>query len=140
MSGKNLFKNMYKALEKSVAASHETHLKEILKKQDALVQYKRMQYVNAGKQLSKEEDDKLVESVRNTFAGQMQKIDVDLLKHLDKEELHPVEIEHVTNITTFLDSQREYVELLERYNPGISMKQTDKVRKTARRVGLEVPE
>lgn len=140
MSGKNLFKKMYSALEKSVVASHEGHLKEIMKKQDALVQYKRMQYVNAGKQLSKEEDDNLVENVKNTFAGQMPKIDVGLLKHLDKEELHPVEVEHVTNITTFLDSQREYVELLERYNPGISMKQTDKVRKTARRVGLEVPE
>jgi ATP synthase assembly factor FMC1 len=131
---------MYNALEKSVAASHQTHIKEILKKQDALVQYKRMQYVNAGKQLSKEDDDKLVEDVKKTFISQMPKIDIELLSHLDKETHHPVEAEHIENIATFLDSQRVYVELLERYNPGISMKQTDKVRKTARRVGLEVPE
>lgn len=140
MSGKATFKKMYSALEQSVAASHQTHLKEILKKQDALVQYKRMQYVNAGKQLTKEEDAKLVEDVKRKFLSQMPKIDVELLSHLDKEEHHPIETEHVENIATFLDSQRIYIELLERYNPGISMKQTDKVKKTARRVGLEVPE
>ena len=140
MSGKVIFKKMYAALERNVAASHETHMREILKKQDALVQYKRMQYVNAGKQLSKEEDEALVEEVKKTFASQMPKLDIGLLKYLDKEQHHPVEEEHLQNLATFLDSQREYVELLERYNPGISMKQTDKVRKTARRVGLDVPE
>lgn len=140
MSGKALFKKMYGALEQNVASSHQTHLKEILKKQDALIHYKRMQYMNAGKKLSDEDDAKLVEEVKTKFASKMPKLDVELLAHLDREELHPVEAEHVGNITTFLDSQREYIELLERYNPGISMKQTDKVRKTARRVGLEVPE
>ncbi|OUT19907.1 hypothetical protein CAS74_005026 [Pichia kudriavzevii] len=123
MSGKVIFKKMYAALERNVAASHETHMREILKKQDALVQYK-----------------PLVEEVKKTFASQMPKLDIGLLKYLDKEQHHPVEEEHLRNLATFLDSQREYVELLERYNPGISMKQTDKVRKTARRVGLDVPE
>lgn len=140
MSGKALFKKMYGALERNVASSHQQHLKEILKKQDALVQYKRMQYMKAGKTLSKEEDAELVEDVKSKFESKMPKLNVELLAHLDKETLHPVETEHVENITTFLDSQREYIELLERYNPGISMKQTDKVKKTARRVGLEVPE
>lgn len=140
MSGKELFKKLYSALEKNVASSHKTHMKEILKKQDSLIQYKRMQYVNAGKQLTKEEDEKLVEQVKKNFESEIPKLDVSLLSHFDKEVLNPVETEHVTNIATFLNSQREYVELLERYNPGISMKQTDKVRKTARRVGLEVPE
>lgn len=140
MSGKTLFKNMYGALEKSVASSHQTHLKEILKKQDALIHYKRMQYVNAGKKLSEAEDARLADDVRAKFASKMPVLDVELLAHLDREQLHPAEAEHVQNITTFLDSQREYIELLERYNPGISMKQTEKVRKTARRVGLEVPE
>lgn len=140
MSGKQLFQKMYSALEKSVAAGHQTHVKEILKKQDALIQYKRMQYVNAGKQLTPEEDANLAEEVRANFASKLPVLDVQLLEHLNKDEHHPVEQEHVQNITTFLDSQREYIELLERYNPGISMKQTDKVKKTARRVGLEVPE
>lgn len=138
--GKALFKKMYSALERSVASSHQTHLKEILKKQDALIQYKRMQFINAGKTLSKEEDAKLVQDIKSKFESKTPKLNVELLSHLDKEELHPVEKEHVENIALFLDSQREYIELLERYNPGISMKQKDKVRKTARRVGLEVPE
>lgn len=140
MSGKTLFKQMYAALEKSVTSSHQTHLKEILKKQDALIHYKRMQYMNAGKKLSADEDARLADEVRERFASKLPALDVHLLAHLDQEQLHRAEAEHLQNITTFLDSQREYIELLERYNPGISMKQTDKVRKTARRVGLEVPE
>ena len=37
-------------------------------------------------------------------------------------------------------AQRIYVTLLERYNPGMSMDEEDKVRLTARRVGMDLPE
>lgn len=33
-----------------------------------------------------------------------------------------------------------YATLLERYNPGMSMTEEDKVRLTARRVGMDLPE
>lgn len=44
------------------------------------------------------------------------------------------------NVVTFLQNQRTYNELLERYNPGLTMLQEDNVRKTANMVGLSVPE
>ncbi|EME85196.1 uncharacterized protein MYCFIDRAFT_46624 [Pseudocercospora fijiensis CIRAD86] len=39
----------------------------------------------------------------------------------------------------YLASQRVYTTLLERYNPGMNMTQEDRVRLTARRVGMDLP-
>ena len=39
----------------------------------------------------------------------------------------------------FAKAQRMYATLLERYNPGMSMDEEDKVRLTARRVGMDLP-
>lgn len=40
---------------------------------------------------------------------------------------------------TYLRAQRKYLELLERYNPGMDMDEEERVRLTARRVGMELP-
>lgn len=39
----------------------------------------------------------------------------------------------------YLRAQREYITLLERYNPGMNMNEEDRVRLTARRVGMDLP-
>lgn len=39
----------------------------------------------------------------------------------------------------YLRSQRTYATLLERYNPGMEMDETERVRLTARRVGMDLP-
>ena len=39
----------------------------------------------------------------------------------------------------FLKAQRVYGELLERYNPGMNMDDEERVRLSARRVGMEMP-
>jgi ATP synthase assembly factor FMC1, mitochondrial len=39
----------------------------------------------------------------------------------------------------YLRAQREYITLLERYNPGMNMNEEDRIRMTARRVGMELP-
>jgi ATP synthase assembly factor FMC1, mitochondrial len=39
----------------------------------------------------------------------------------------------------YLKAQRTYDFLLERYNPGMSMDEEERVRLTARRVGMEMP-
>lgn len=39
----------------------------------------------------------------------------------------------------YLKAQRMYGTLLERYNPGISMEEEERVRLTARRVGMDLP-
>ena len=40
----------------------------------------------------------------------------------------------------YLKAQRTYGALLERYNPGADMTEEDRVRLTARRVGMDMPE
>ncbi|EME45405.1 hypothetical protein DOTSEDRAFT_104813, partial [Dothistroma septosporum NZE10] len=39
----------------------------------------------------------------------------------------------------YLTAQRQYATLLERYNPGMNMSEEDKIKLTARRVGMELP-
>lgn len=39
----------------------------------------------------------------------------------------------------YVKSQRMYATLLERYNPGMNMDDQERVRLTARRVGMEMP-
>jgi hypothetical protein len=40
----------------------------------------------------------------------------------------------------YVQAQRQYVTLVERYNPGMDMSEEERVRLTARRVGMEMPE
>ena len=39
----------------------------------------------------------------------------------------------------YLQAQRLYATLVERYNPGMSMNEEDRVRMTMRRVGMDAP-
>ncbi|KAH9988234.1 hypothetical protein F4779DRAFT_277617 [Xylariaceae sp. FL0662B] len=39
----------------------------------------------------------------------------------------------------YLKAQRKYATLLERYNPGMNMDEEERVRLTARRVGMDLP-
>lgn len=39
-----------------------------------------------------------------------------------------------------MKAQRMYATLLERYNPGMNMDEEERVKLTARRVGMELPE
>ncbi|QPG97777.1 hypothetical protein C2857_006857 [Epichloe festucae Fl1] len=43
-------------------------------------------------------------------------------------------------LAAYLRSQRLYVTLIERYNPGMDMDEGERVRLSARRVGLDMPE
>ncbi|KAJ6437805.1 phosphoglycerate mutase family protein [Purpureocillium lavendulum] len=42
-------------------------------------------------------------------------------------------------LVAYLRSQRQYVTLIERYNPGMDMDEEERVRLTARRVGMDLP-
>ncbi|KAK2603508.1 hypothetical protein QQS21_004277 [Conoideocrella luteorostrata] len=43
-------------------------------------------------------------------------------------------------LIAYLRSQRLYVTLIERYNPGMGMDEEERVRLTARRVGMDMPD
>lgn len=47
---------------------------------------------------------------------------------------------HLNDISLFLQNQMEYEELIERYNPGLTMSQSEKVKRTASKVGLQIPD
>jgi ATP synthase assembly factor FMC1 len=40
----------------------------------------------------------------------------------------------------YVQAQRMYATLIERYNPGMGMSEEERVRLTARKVGMELPE
>ena len=52
----------------------------------------------------------------------------------------PVQVEEAEQYIQYVKAQRMYATLLERYNPGMSMDEEEKVRLTARRVGMDLPE
>ncbi|KAL7924213.1 hypothetical protein ACQKWADRAFT_287621 [Trichoderma austrokoningii] len=50
---------------------------------------------------------------------------------------HQAQLAH--QAVTYLRAQRMYVALVERYNPGMEMPQDERIRLTARRVGMDLP-
>ncbi|AQZ09393.1 FMC1 (YIL098C) [Zygosaccharomyces parabailii] len=54
-----------------------------------------------------------------------------------KEKRH---IQHLKDVAAFINNQREYNELIERYNPGANMSQEERVKLTANRVGFNIPQ
>ncbi|KAK1779687.1 hypothetical protein QBC45DRAFT_130456 [Copromyces sp. CBS 386.78] len=53
--------------------------------------------------------------------------------------VHKPSIAEAEQLLAYLQAQREYVTLLERYNPGMGMDEETKVRLTAKRVGMDLP-
>ncbi|RDW88825.1 hypothetical protein BP6252_00857 [Coleophoma cylindrospora] len=48
-------------------------------------------------------------------------------------------IEQAEQFLQYVKAQRMYATLLERYNPGMNMDEEERVRLTARRVGMDLP-
>ena len=48
-------------------------------------------------------------------------------------------VAHAEQFLAYLRAQRTYVQLIERYNPSIGMDEEERVRLTARRVGMDLP-
>lgn len=48
-------------------------------------------------------------------------------------------IQEVEQFVRYAQSQRRYLSLIERYNPGMNMSEGERVRLSARRVGMNLP-
>lgn len=55
-------------------------------------------------------------------------------------EAHLARRQETEQAIQYLKAQRTYGTLLERYNPGADMSEEDRVRLTARKVGMDMPE
>jgi ATP synthase assembly factor FMC1 len=49
-------------------------------------------------------------------------------------------VQEADQLAQYARAQRTYCELVERYNPGMTMDEEEKIRLTARRVGFDLPE
>lgn len=58
----------------------------------------------------------------------------------DDSSAHPRAAHEVEQFVAYLRAQRTYTTLLERYNPGMNMDEEERVRLTARRVGMDLPQ
>lgn len=48
-------------------------------------------------------------------------------------------MQQVEQLIQYIQAQRMYTTLIERYNPGMGMSEEERVRLTARRVGMDLP-
>ncbi|KAK1755625.1 ras guanyl-nucleotide exchange factor [Echria macrotheca] len=53
--------------------------------------------------------------------------------------LRHISVEQAEEMARYLRAQRTYTMLLERYNPGMGMSEEERVRLSARRVGMDLP-
>jgi ATP synthase assembly factor FMC1 len=50
------------------------------------------------------------------------------------------QLQQAEQFTQYIQAQRTYLALIERYNPGMGMSEEERVRLSARRVGMDLPE
>ncbi|QLQ78986.1 hypothetical protein HG537_0B03330 [Torulaspora globosa] len=97
--------------------------------------FKELQMLNRQVDLLKNEQ--IERDKRLHFVGDTCILREKLLKGSQDER--PRLLQHFKDIASFLENQREYDELIERYNGGSKLSQSETVKRTASRVGLEVP-
>ncbi|EEQ41308.1 putative ATP synthase assembly factor [Clavispora lusitaniae] len=133
-----MIKKLVKDLQKELTVAHRkaftARWQKDLDKNKARLTYEKLQLIRNRKPTAEVEAKlKALESGKIEFPP--------LKKHHLRELLEAEEdINNLNNVVTYLKNQRVYNELLERYNPGLTMSQSDNVRKTANMVGLSVPE
>lgn len=69
--------------------------------------------------------------IRTTF------VDTSASSASSQSSDHQAHLAH--ELVAYLRAQRMYVALIERYNPGMEMSQDERIRLTARRVGMDLP-
>lgn len=119
----------------------EVHTTKDDEKQKTLLKYKRINLLKQNGDVSsldlKLKD--LEEKVKAVDATKLK--DETLYGVVVGEETKDLnKLNFLKNVGDFLTAQRVYTELLERYNPGLTLRQDDNVRLSANRVGLQLPE
>ncbi|PPJ55507.1 hypothetical protein CBER1_07047 [Cercospora berteroae] len=76
--------------------------------------------------------------IRADFASQPG--DSASLQHQTSQKSPERRLEEAEQYVQYLAAQRMYTTLVERYNPGMNMTEEDRVRLTARRVGMDMPD
>lgn len=156
MDAAHAYKAVVKAMVRTNKRSKITHKSSERKQEIAMLTYKRMGLVREAslKDIDVARKAKLLKdlSVLNKKVEIFKKEDITRDKSLlfldDSATFKKLflsyapnkrNISHFKDVAAFLNNQREYDELIQRYNPGGKLSQEEIVKKTAERVGLNVP-
>ncbi|CAD6503803.1 BgTH12-05548 [Blumeria graminis f. sp. triticale] len=88
--------------------------------------------------------------IRAVYRSLLRELPYRRLADLSKSPLHArlrqailsdrhTSMQFAEQVLQYTKAQRLYVTLVERYNPGMNMDQGEKIRLTARRVGMQLP-
>ncbi|KAL6944490.1 hypothetical protein ACO0RG_001227 [Hanseniaspora osmophila] len=151
------YKNLVKSLVRSSRRSRIQQLEASQKKEIALLKYdliklnrlnlqstdpKNMEkHSDTKKQIERLENSALENSKKLLFHPQISHLKELILTSTPSSDStkHSNRIKHFKEVSDFLINQSEYDELVERYNPGLTMSQEEKVKRTAQKVGFEIP-
>lgn len=137
-----MFRRLYKELQKELSIinskTFKSHCEKELKNRKTKLQYQKYQMIKE-KMPTRHIDEQLARLDSGDVKAP--RINNTIIKEIVQEkESSKMNLMHMSNARMFLNSQRVYTELIERYNPGLAMDQEENVRKTANRVGLQIPE
>lgn len=138
----SVYKNILKELRVIGKQAHVVHSKSDLARQKARLEYEKLQHIRANKSI-----DHITKQIQNLKASSQPstKFEEKFKSLYQQKSQEPtkmpwVQQEQFQNIYKYLSSQRVYQELLERYNPGITMDTQENISRSAARVGLKAPE
>lgn len=141
MSLRKAYQNLHTQLLVNIKQSTIKQNAEDVKKRIALLTYQR---INALRDSTPDANTKIMEI--NRKIDDLKKSSNDPQVEIEKKLAEGLKLQeskrndkHIDDIANYLSYQRTYQELIERYNPGLTMTQEDKVRKTANKVGFELP-
>lgn len=126
----NLYRGLYREIMLQRKLAEEA--------QKSLDSAKHKLLLNYRKTMAGEKSQPHAEPVRHDAGLQFDNGGVTALRKLLKEG-NTKDVEFGFEVLSYLKNQRTYSELLERYNPGLDEGQ-ERMRLSARRVGLELPE
>jgi ATP synthase assembly factor FMC1 len=136
---KTAYENLHRQLLINTKAATKKQNAQELKKRIALLSYQRINAIKAQESTKAAELSEKIEELKKQTEDPPAQLDAKLVNGVKIKNESPHAVQHISDIANYLSYQRTYNVLIERYNPGLSMTQEDKIRKTAHRVGFELP-
>lgn len=136
---KTAYESLHRQLLINTKAAAKKQNAQDVKKRIALLSYQRINAIKDNQTEKVADINTKLADLKKQTEDPVVEVDSKLLEALKPTQETAHNVEHISDIANFLSYQRTYNELIERYNPGLSMTQEDKIRKTAHRVGFELP-
>jgi hypothetical protein len=124
LSSRIVYRKLFRELARQYVEAAEVHNVQDRKRQEALRRYRQ------------NKDDASTASMKTTVSDYDSKSLRDIFQDKTGSENN---LEFGYQVAEYLKSQRIYKTLLQRYNPGALMEDEERIRLSAKRVGLDLP-